>query len=74
MANITISIDEILLKKGREYARKHQISLNRLIRKLLSQTVESDRLIWLDECFEIMDKAKGNSRGQVWNREDLYNE
>jgi hypothetical protein len=41
MANITISIDEALLKAGRKYAEKHQTSINGLIRKLLEESVES---------------------------------
>ncbi len=39
MANITISIDEALLKAGRKYAEKHQTSINGLIHKLLEETV-----------------------------------
>ena len=39
MPNITISLDEDLLKSGRRYAEKHQTSVNALIRKLLEQTV-----------------------------------
>ena len=42
MANITISIDEALLKAGRKYAEKHQTSINGLIRKLLEETVEPE--------------------------------
>ena len=39
MPNITISIDEKLLKIGREYAEEHHTSVNALIRNLLEQTV-----------------------------------
>ena len=72
MPNITISIHEKLLKMGRKYAKIHQTSLNALIRKLLSQTVESSSGYWLEECFELMDKAKANSKGKRWSREELY--
>jgi len=72
MANITISIDEALLKAGRKYAEKHQTSINGLIRKLLEETVESQSKDWLQECFDLMDRAKGNSRGKRWKREELY--
>jgi len=72
MANITISIDEALLKAGRKYAEKHQTSINGLIRKLLEETVESQSKDWLQECFDLMDRAKGNSRGKRWKREKLY--
>jgi hypothetical protein len=72
MPNITISIDEKLLKSGREYAEKHQTSVNGLIRRLLEQTVKSDSTQWLDECFALMDRAKASSRGKRWKREELY--
>ncbi len=72
MPNVTISINEKLLKKSREYARKKNISLNAMIRKLLEQTVASPSGLWLDECFDNMDKANANSKGKKWKREDLY--
>ena len=49
MPNITISLDEDLLKSGRRYAEKHQTSMNALIRKLLQQTVNSQSKNWLDD-------------------------
>jgi len=73
MPNITISIDEELLKSGRRYAEKHQTSMNALIRKLLEQTVRSQSDDWLEECFRLMDRAGGNSEGRKWVREELYN-
>ena len=72
MPNITISLDEELIKAGRRYAEKHQTSMNALIRKLLEQTVNSQSKDWLNQCFELMDRSKANSRGQRWKREDLY--
>lgn len=72
MKNVTISLDDEILKAGREYARRHNTSLNALIRKLLAQTVLPDSQNWLEECFALMDQANANSRGQKWNREDLY--
>lgn len=73
MPNITISLDEDLLKSGRRYAEKHQTSMNALIRKLLEQTVRLQSDAWLLECFNLMDRAGGDSRGRRWQREDLYN-
>jgi hypothetical protein len=72
MPNITISLNEKLIKAGRDYAEKHQTSLNALIRKLLEQTVENDSTIWLDECFEKMDRLNVDSKGKRWKREELY--
>lgn len=72
MANITISIDEKLLRESREYAKVHGTTLNGLIRKLLQHSVTSTSDAWLEECFTLMDKAQGNSRGKRWTREELY--
>ncbi len=72
MPNITISIDDALLKAGRKYAEKHEISIDALIRKLLEQTVQLKSKDWLKECFDLMDRAKGNSRGKRWKRENPY--
>jgi plasmid stability protein len=72
MPNITISLDEELLKAGRKYTEKHQTSMNALIRKLLTQTVISDSNEWIEECFRLMDRAGANSKGLEWKREVLY--
>jgi hypothetical protein len=72
MPNITISLDEKLLKLGRKYARKHRTSVNALIRKLLAQTVGNDSAQWMEECFALMDRAGADSKGKRWKREDLY--
>jgi len=72
MPNITISIDEDLLKSGRRYAEKHQTSMNALIRKLLEQTVRSQSKAWLEESFQLMNRAGADSKGNRWKREELY--
>lgn len=72
MPNITISLEEDLVKSGRRYAEKHGTSLNALIRKTLKQTVQSESGDWLDECFELMDQANGGSKGKSSKRGDLY--
>ncbi len=72
MPNVTISLNENLLKLGKKYVEKHNTSLNALIRKLLEETVKYQSTDWLDECFNLMDKTKSNSQGRKWKREDLY--
>ena len=72
MPNITISMDKDLIESGRRYAKKHNTSLNALIRKLLKQTVSHQSQDWLDQCFDLMDKAAVDSKGVSWKREDLY--
>jgi len=70
--NITLSLDEETLKAGRDYAKKHHMSLNGLIRRLLRQNVVGSSSQWLTEVFDTMDKAQADSRGAKWKREDLY--
>lgn len=72
MKNITIALDEGIIKAGREYAQRHNTSLNGLIRSLLQQKVMPTSEHWLDECFELMDRAQARSKGAKWKREDLY--
>ncbi|MDY6905742.1 MAG: DUF6364 family protein [Thermodesulfobacteriota bacterium] len=72
MPNITISIDEKLLKAGREYARAHNTSLNALIRQLLEKNVSQHSGQWVDECLQLMDQVRADSHGEKWAREDLY--
>jgi len=72
MANITLALDDDLLQASREYAQQHQLSLNAFIRDLLTRTVTSSKQVWVDECLSHLEKAGGNSRGQRWKRDDLY--
>ena len=82
MKNITLTIDEDTLERGEEYAKRHNTSLNGLVRDLLEQTVKP-RKEWVEEMFRLMDEASahkdcledgahGNSEGRRWTREDAY--
>ncbi len=73
MKNVTIALDEDVLRAGREYVREHDTSLNSLIRRLLEQTVVRNKPgTGMEEFFRLADSARGNSRGVSWKREDLY--
>ena len=72
MKNITLSVDEDTLKAGREYARKHNISLNALVRLLLRRTVQRGSHEWVEECFRLMDNAAAKPSDRKWKRGDLY--
>lgn len=73
MKNVTIALDERILKAGRRYAREQHTSLNNLIRELLEKTVmRPGTTAWTEEFFALADQASGNSRGKRWKREDLY--
>jgi hypothetical protein len=72
MKNITLALDEETLEAGREYAQRHQTTLNALVRDLLAKTVLSDRKAAVCEMFRLMDAHPGNSQGRRWTREELY--
>ena len=72
MKNITLSIDETVLQAGREYARNHNISFNSLVRKLVEQTVVTNKDYWLHETFSLMDTLNAVSSDEKWTREELY--
>lgn len=72
MKNITLSIDESLLRAGREYARRHNMSFNVLVRKTIEQAVVQQNSKWLDDVFALMDRANVASGDGKLAREDLY--
>lgn len=72
MQNITLALDEKIIRKGRKYASKHNLTLNSLVRELLEKTVEEDSQNWLEECFHLMDQVKLPKATKKWKREDLY--
>ena len=72
MKNVTLSIDEQLLQAGREYARKHNISFNVLVRHLVKQTVVQQSNQWLEDIFSLMDKWDPPSDLTAWDRGDQH--
>jgi len=72
MPNVTISLNEKLLKAGRAYAQKQNRSLNDLIRELLEKQVMLSSEEWLDEAFSLMDDLEVNSGDITWSRDDLH--
>jgi NRPS condensation-like uncharacterized protein len=73
MANLTLAIEDDLLKRVRAYARTHDTTVNSMVRQLLRHTVEqNDFAARLAECLQIADRAEGHSRGRTWKRADLH--
>jgi len=71
MANVTISIDDDLLVRGRNFAEKRGTSLNALLRQFLEEvTTSSDAAV--DEMIESLRTSGGNSGGKKIDREDLH--
>ena len=72
MKNIPLSIDKKTSNAGREYAKKHNISLNTLIRRLFKKPVEKTTEQWIEDSFQLVKEAQANSRGKIWKRLNLY--
>lgn len=72
MKNITLALDDKVVEAGRNYARRHQTTLNALVRDLLVKAVVADRQAAVNEMFRLMDAHAGNAHGRGWTREELY--
>jgi hypothetical protein len=72
MKNITLAIDEETLTLGREYAQKNNISFNKLVRNLITETVRSSSKNWINETIKLMNQSNGSSKGKKWTREELH--
>lgn len=72
MKNVTISMDDELLRRSREYAARQGTTLNSLIRQLLDTRVTSGEDRWMEEWFDLADEAKGDSKGWKFDREELH--
>lgn len=72
--NITLSADAVLVRKAREYAKRHNSSLNNLIRRYLEQiTNEMDRYSAVEELEKLCTEYAGESRpGYHFNRAEEY--
>jgi len=71
MANLTLSINDELLNRGRSYAQARGTSLNALVRKLLNDTVSSPDAA-VDSMVERLRKSAGDSHGVKISRAELH--
>jgi hypothetical protein len=69
--NVTLSINEQLLERGRSYAAARKSSLNALIRNLLERELgRGDAAV--DSYIATLQEASGKSGGKTISREDLH--
>ena len=72
--NITLTVDEEVLEKVREYAAQRRTSVNALVRQYLSQIVAKERAA--DDAREALlalaRRKTGNMGSQKWDRGALY--
>ncbi len=65
-------MDEELLKAARAYAACHQTTLNRLVRELLSRTVDADPEAAIREFRRVWAAHPVDTRAWRWNREEAH--
>lgn len=73
MANLTLVIDDALLKRAREQALRNNTSVNALVREFLGRYVDarSRRLEALSR-FEAVAASSASSSAAAWSRESLH--
>jgi hypothetical protein len=76
MANLTIAVDEQLLKRARLRALREGTSVNRVLRERLQSYVEDDRRRRraIEELLRLSRAARSGSEGRKLRREDVYGE
>jgi hypothetical protein len=71
--NLTLSIDERLLKEARRAARSMGKSLNQLVRDYFEQlTARNDPQKDIEELHKLSMDGKGRSQGWRFNRSELH--
>lgn len=76
MANVTITLDDELLKSAKRVALERDISLTELIRRRLKEEVEKDESK-REEAIRALEARWARDPGvemgrRTWTREDLY--
>jgi hypothetical protein len=71
--NLTISVDDDLLRKAREHAQRRGLSLQELLRSYLRGLVgERSPEAVAAELLDLMRREPGNSGGRKIRRDDAY--
>ena len=74
MTNLTITIDEKVLKKARMRALEEGVSVNALLREYLEKYTGSNKQYQqaTQEILNIAKNASATSGGSRWTRDELY--
>lgn len=71
--NLTISVDDDLLRKAREHARRRGVSLQEMLRSYLRSLVgEASPEAVAAELLDLMRRTPGNSGGKKIRRDEAY--
>ena len=75
--NITLSIDEAIVKKVRKIAIDRDTTLNAMVRDYLTSVAESDAVVRKEQADALMASTERLARDmgpRRWTRDDLYGE
>ncbi len=74
MANLTIAVDDELLKRARVKAIEEGTSVNALLRERLEEYVDARerQRVAIRELLESARRSTGGSGGRKWTRAELY--
>ena len=74
MANVTLALDDQLLRRARVKAVNEHTSVNAVIRDYLAEWVrdESDRAALVKRARAALDGAEYRSGGVSWTRDELH--
>jgi hypothetical protein len=71
--NLTISVDDDLLRKAREHAQRRGLSLQELLRSYMKSLVgEPSPEAVATELLDLMRRAPGDSGGRKIRRDEAY--
>ncbi len=74
MANITLSVDDDVLRAVRLYAAERETSVNGIVREILTNLAghENRAKRARERLRELSDKSHGQLGERTWSREDLH--
>ena len=73
IVNVTLSVDDRVIRQARRRAEAMGTSMNQLVREYLEQLAgEADADAAADEFERLSRASQGNSRGWKFNREELH--
>ena len=75
--NITLSIDEAIVKKVRKIAIDRDTTLNAMVREYLTSVADSDAAVRKEQADALMASTERLARDmgpRRWTRDDLYDE
>ncbi len=74
MANITLKIDDELLKKARQLAFQRKTSINAIVKQKLNEFVSRDlsREATLKSLEAFYRKSKAKVGDKTWTRDEIY--